>query len=48
MQLLGIRWAGPARRDPFGDPLESRLAKAGLEPMTTQPLVSSLTVIPST
>jgi len=30
MQLLGIRRAGPARRDPFGDPLESQLAKAGL------------------
>jgi len=48
MQLLGIRWVGPARRNPFGDPLESQLAKAGLGPVTTQPPVSSLTVIPST
>ena len=30
MQLLGMRWIRPARRDPFGDLLESQLTKTGL------------------
>ena len=30
MQLLGMRRIRPARRDPFGDPLESQLTKARL------------------
>ena len=30
MQLLGMRWIRPARRDPFGDPLESQLTKTRL------------------
>ena len=30
MQLLGKRWIRPARRDPFGDPLESQLAETRL------------------
>ena len=30
MQLLGMRWIRPARRDPFGDPLESQLSKTRL------------------
>ncbi len=46
MHLPGYAGSGQ-RRDPFGDPLESQLAKAGLGPMTTQPPVSSLTAIPS-
>ena len=30
MQLLGMGWIGPARRDPFGGPLESQLTKTRL------------------
>ena len=30
MQLLGMRWIRPARRDPFGGPLESQLTKTRL------------------
>jgi len=30
MQLLGMGWIRPARRDPFGGPLESQLTKTRL------------------
>ena len=30
MQLLGMRWIRPARRNPLGDPLESQLTKTRL------------------
>ena len=31
VQLLGVRRVRPARRDPFGDPLEGQLPEAGLQ-----------------
>lgn len=48
VQLLRIRRVGPARRHPFGCPLEGQLTQAGPVPMTTQSPRCSLTCMPST
>ena len=44
--LLRARRIGRARWNPFGDPLNASRRKPGSKPMTTQPRVSSLTLIP--
>jgi hypothetical protein len=43
--LLRARRIGRARRNPFGDPLNASRRRPGSKPMTTQPPVSSLTLI---
>ena len=48
VHLLGVRRVGPARRNPVGRALESKLPRPGPEPMTTQPPRSSLILMPST
>jgi hypothetical protein len=44
--LLRARRIGRARRNPFGDPPNASRRRPGSKPMTTQPPVSSLTLIP--